>query len=269
MDISTLLGLIIGFGSLILAFIIEGGKVGGLIVGSAALIVFGGTIGAVMISYKIEDFIKIPGLLIKSFTKINKDISELIETIISLAKKARQEGLLSLEEELKRNDLDDFLKRGLTLVIDGLDINLIKNMMDLDMYLFEQKVKKEISIFQSAGGYAPTMGIIGTVMGLVHVLGNLSSPDKLGPSIAVAFIATLYGVSSANLLWLPIAEKLKQKAESERLEKELIIEGILSIQQGENPKIIEEKLFVFLENNKKNTRNVSRVSISENIFDER
>ncbi|WP_035171957.1 flagellar motor protein [Caldanaerobius polysaccharolyticus] len=264
MDVSTLLGMAIGFGSLILAFVLEGGKVGSLVVGSAALIVFGGTIGAVMTSYKFKDFIKIPGLLIKSFTDRNVDISSLIETIVSLAKKARQEGLLSLEEELNRGDLNDFLKRGLTFVIDGLDVNLIKDMMELDMYIFEQRAKKEINIFQSAGGYAPTMGIIGTVMGLVNVLSNLSNPQELGPSIAVAFIATLYGVSSANLFWLPIAEKLKQRAESDRTVRELIIEGILSIQQGENPKIIEEKLISFLEKKEKNAHNVVP-ELSENI----
>ncbi|NLK51627.1 MAG: motility protein A, partial [Syntrophomonadaceae bacterium] len=134
----------------------------------------------------------------------------------------------------------------LQLIIDGTDPELTRNMLETEMYAVSDRHKVGIGMFESAGGYAPTMGIIGTVMGLVHVLGNLSDPGSLGPAIALAFIATLYGVGSANLIWLPIASKLKNKSGKETLIQELIIEGILSIQAGENPTIIREKLLSFL-----------------------
>lgn len=245
MDITTLIGLLVGVGCMVVAFLMDGGHLMALLKPTAAIIVFGGTIGATVAGYKLEEIKTVPQLLRIAFTEQNVDIVGLIRQLAGIADKARREGLLSLEQELA--DVEDrFLRQGLQLIIDGTDPELTRNMLETEMYAVSDRHKVGIGMFESAGGYAPTMGIIGTVMGLVHVLGNLSDPGSLGPAIALAFIATLYGVGSANLIWLPIASKLKNKSGKETLIQELIIEGILSIQAGENPTIIREKLLSFL-----------------------
>ncbi|HHW57474.1 MAG TPA: flagellar motor protein [Clostridia bacterium] len=249
LDIATIVGIVLGVGSLIYAFTLEGGTVASLIGVSAAIIVFGGTIGATITSYSMEDLKKVPKLLARAFTSEKENYIEIIKYFTYLAQKARSEGLLSLESEIESEEIkkfDPILKESLELVVDGSDMELIRTTMENKIYIEDMEAKKEAGIFESAGGYAPTMGIIGTVMGLVHVLSNLSEPDKLGPAIAVAFIATLYGVSSANLFWLPIAQKLKNRARIKRTERELILEGSLSLQAGENPKILERKLMTFI-----------------------
>lgn len=251
MDIATILGLLIGVGSLALAFVLEGGHLGALIVGTAALIVFGGTIGATIISFHIEEIAKLPEVFLDAFKKQNFDVERLIKRMIELADLSRREGLLSLEQTIYSTE-DEFLKKGIRYIVDAVDLNLTRDLLELEIYVFEQERLRLIHMFEAAGGYAPTMGIIGTVMGLVHVLSNLSSPESLGPSIAVAFIATLYGVSSANLFWLPIAEKLKLNLEKEKNIKEMMLEGILSIGQGENPSLIGEKLATFIIKKTKN-----------------
>ncbi|WP_339061314.1 MotA/TolQ/ExbB proton channel family protein [Tepidibacillus marianensis] len=159
---------------------------------------------------------------------------------------ARREGVLAIEQHYQKMEDNPFLKEGLMLVVDGVDPQLIREILEIEIANIEARHDKGSKIFDMAGGYAPTMGIIGTVMGLVHVLGNLSNPDSLGPSIAVAFIATLYGVSSANVLYLPIGSKLKARSQMEILIKELEVEGILSIQAGENPQMLRKKLLAFL-----------------------
>lgn len=247
MDISIIIFLIISFGSLVIAFILEGGHVAGLLVGTAAMIVFGGTIGAVGVSFPIKSLKRIPGALKIAFTNQNKDKIELIKYFAQVSQKTRQNGLLSLEGDLGGSDIDPFIKKGLQGVVDGLDPSLLRDMLNLEVEMVNERHKESIAVFDAAGGFGPTMGIIGTVMGLVHVLSNLSDPDSLGPKIAVAFIATLYGVGSANLLWLPIASKLKALNRQELLEKELIIEAIISIQEGINPGTLGEKLGGFLD----------------------
>lgn len=248
MDLATLLGLIIGFSMLIGGFVLEGGHVGSLFLISPAVIVFGGTIGAVMVSYSMKDVKKIPKLFMETFRTRKNNEDELIEYFGKLAEMARKEGLLSLEsfvDEDKNTSLDPMLKEGIKMVIDGTDGELIKNMFENEIYIKEQMRKSEASMFEAAGGFSPTMGIIGTVMGLVHVLGNLSAPAELSKSIAAAFIATLYGVTFANIVYLPIASKIKQRAKQEVLEKQLIMEGVLSVQTGENPSILRRKLATF------------------------
>ncbi|MBC7324514.1 MAG: flagellar motor protein [Moorella sp. (in: Bacteria)] len=245
MDLNVILGLIIGFGSLIIAFILEGGHPGALLALTAGMIVFGGTIGATIIGFSREEILNVPRLLKIAFREKTIDLSQTIEKIVSYAVMARKEGFIRLEKELAVVD-DAFLKAALQLVVDGTDPEQTRNVLEQHIYATSERHATGISIFEAAGGYAPTMGIIGTVMGLVHVLSNISSPDKLGPSIAMAFIATLYGVSSANLLWLPIAAKLKNKAAKERLHQELILEGILALQAGRNPTLIRSTLTAFL-----------------------
>ncbi|MDD2372299.1 MAG: flagellar motor protein [Syntrophomonadaceae bacterium] len=245
MDIATLIGLLIGLGGLIGGFLWEGGTVGMLIVKTAAVIVFGGTFGAVILSFTMEEIKTVPYFLKVVFLDKKIDYLTVLDSLVETADKARREGLLSLESQLSEIN-NPFLARGLQLVIDGTDPELTRNMLEMEIEAFENKEKVGQDIFMSAGGFAPTMGIIGTVMGLVHVLSNVSDPDKLGGAIAVAFLATLYGVGSANVLWIPFGTKIKGKSAKEVLLMELVLEGILSIQAGENPRVIREKLMTFL-----------------------
>jgi len=245
MDLATLIGLIIGFTGLIGGFLLEGGHAGMLLVGTAAMIVFGGTFGATIISYPLEDLKKVPYFTKLVFINQTIDYLGVVERLVETADKARREGLLSLEAKLAEID-NDFMSRGLQLVIDGTDPELTRNMLEMEIEAFENNEKVGSEIFMTMGGYAPTMGIIGTVMGLVHVLSNVNEPDKLAGAIAVAFLATLYGVASANVLWIPFGTKLKIKAGRQVLLMEMVLEGILSIQAGENPRVIREKLMTFL-----------------------
>lgn len=245
MDLSSIIGIVLGFGMLLLAYVEEGGSLLGLLVPTAAMIVFGGTIGAVMASFSMEDIKQVPKLFKIMFTEKKYEVNDLIGILCGFAEKARREGLLSLERETANID-DEFLRQGIQLVVDGTDPALVRDILETQIDFTDQRHKIGADIFESAGGYSPTMGIIGTVLGLVQVLGNLSNPDELGPSIAVAFIATLYGVAFANLAWLPIGHKLKLKSKQERFMREIALEGILSIQAGDNPSIVKEKLRAFL-----------------------
>ncbi len=245
MDLATLIGLLVGLGGLIGGFLLEGGHGSMLMVKTAAIIVFGGTFGAVIVSFTTEELRHVPEALKNVFSQKQVDYMTVLNQIVNTADKARREGLLSLESQLSEID-DEFLTRGLQLVIDGTDPELTRNMLEMEIEAFEKEKMIGSEIFMVAGGYAPTMGIIGTVMGLVHVLSSISEPDKLGGAIAVAFLATLYGVASANVLWLPFGTKLRIKAEKEVYLRDLILEGILSIQAGENPRVIREKLITFL-----------------------
>lgn len=245
MDLATLVGLIFGFTCLIAAFLLEGGKIAGLLSYTAAMIVLGGTIGATSVSFTIADLKMIPALFAIAFKDQVYDSAKLIQNIVSFATQARREGVLSLENNLEQLD-DSFLKMGLQMIIDGIETSVFRDLMENEVYYMEQRHERGISVFETAGGYAPTMGIVGTVMGLVHVLGNMSSPDTLAPAIAEAFIATLYGIGTANLLWLPIAAKLKVRNSEEILYRSLIVEGLLAIQEKENPNFIKEKLILFM-----------------------
>jgi len=245
MDLTTIIGLIIGFGGLIGGYMLEGGHFGSLFIDTAGMIVLGGTIGAVTVSFGLDELKTVPGFLKAVFTERPIDFPGAVERLVDTADRARREGLLSLESHLHEID-NDFMRRGLQLVIDGTDPELTRNMLEMEIAAYEQSQHLGVEIFNAAGGFAPTMGIIGTVMGLVHVLGNLSDPDSLGPAIAVAFIATLYGVATANLLWIPFGTKLKVKTARQVSLMELILEGILSVQAGENPRVIREKLLTFL-----------------------
>lgn len=248
MDLATIGGIVVGFGSLIVAFLLEGGVMGSLFTLSAFMIVFGGTIGATVTSFSKEELKTIPALFREAFVERHYEIQGLIKEMVQLANMARREGLLSLEQRL-RNVEDPFVRRGLQLVVDGVESSRLRDMLETEIYCAKQRAKIGIDIFQVAGGYAPTMGIIGTVMGLVNVLGNIDNPSEIGPAIAVAFLATLYGIASANLLWLPIAAKLKSRDKKEILYKELALEGIMSLQAGEASSLMKEKLLAFVAEN--------------------
>ena len=206
---------------------------------------FGGTIGALFISFNGQQLKTLFTLFRMSFQKKHEDPLGVIEQLVELATVARREGILALEDRIENYD-DEFFKNGVRLVVDGVDPDLVRGIMETELAFIQSRHESGVAMFEAAGGYSPTMGIIGTVMGLVHVLSNLSNVSKLGPLIATAFVATLYGVSSANLIWLPIGNKLKNQSKTEMLVKELILEGVLSIQSGENPNILAQKLKVFL-----------------------
>ena len=245
MDRSTVLGLVIGFVCVIGGYLLEGGSVGSLGGESAALIVIGGTVGAVVISYPLADLKRFPQWIKIAFTERPYGNVEAYHTLIRFAEKARREGLLSLELELE-TVTDRYTRQGLQLVIDGTDPEITREILESNITVLEKRHKVGIAVFESAGGFAPTMGIVGTVMGLVMVLGNLTDPEHLAHAIAVAFLATLYGVATANLIYFPLGTKLKMKDKEEVASMEMVMNGILSIQAGENPSILKEKLKTYL-----------------------
>jgi chemotaxis protein MotA len=243
-DLTTILGLIIGLGALIGGYMWDGGHLDALIVPSAMLIIFGGTAGAVAISFPMSRLKEIPKALGMAFKEKKRDPNLIIEELVDMATVARREGVLALEQRAQENP-NDFLRDGLMMVVDGTDPELTRQILELEMDALEHHHEGWAKIFETAGGYAPAMGIIGTVMGLIHVLGNLSDPGTLGPAIAVAFTATLYGVSSANVIYLPLATKIKIRSKEQISEMELMLEGILALQAGENPQLIKKKLKSF------------------------
>lgn len=247
MDLSVILFLIVGFAALITGFILEGGHVLALFIGTAALIVFGGTIGAVGLSFPMEDIKRIPKILrvLLRYTPI--DNYKIAKQFFQLTGMARAEGILSLENGASNFGITHpLITKGLRLIVDGVETNAVYKTLVTDAENVDARHESGVSLFETAGGYAPTMGIIGTVLGLVHVLGNLDDPNNLGPKIAVAFIATLYGVGSANLLWLPIASRLKNIGEKESLSNQMIIKGLMALQQGMHPKLVIEDMSSFL-----------------------
>ena len=248
-DLSTIIGLFVGWGSLFVALLIEGGgdihRVLMFLQLSAFFIVFGGTLGATIISYPWSVIANTLNVLKQAFIQRSMDPNQVITTLVGFATKARREGLLGLEDEIANVD-DAFLKKGIQLVVDGTDIELVRNILETDLTFLETRHKLGEGIFNTMGGFAPTLGIIGTVMGLVNALAQIETATKVAHAIAVAFIATFYGISFANLIFLPIGFKLKAKTADEVLVREVMIEGILSISAGDNPRIVEEKLKAFL-----------------------
>ncbi|WP_438435375.1 flagellar motor protein [Gorillibacterium sp. sgz500922] len=254
MDITTIIGILLGFISLIAGFALEGGHLASLWIYTAAIIVFGGTFGAVIISFPLSSLKDLPAAFGMAFKESKRNPAQIIDEIVDMATIARREGVLALEQRAQDHP-NPFLREGLLMVVDGTDPDLTRQIMELEMDALEDKYEGYAKMFDSAGGYAPTIGIIGTVLGLIHVLGNLEDPDTLGPKIAVAFTATLYGVASANLIYLPIGTKIKNRSKALVSDMELMLEGILALQAGENPQLIKKKLTSFLhdKNGRKNT----------------
>ncbi len=245
MDKSTVLGLIIGFGAVVASVIAEHGDLLRLLNLPGALIVFGGCAGALLISHPLPQVMRLPRIIAKAFgPEVTMPVDQ-VEFYVKLAEKARREGLLALENDADQID-DRFTKKGLLMVVDGIDPEVVRAVMEKDMEVLAERHHRGAEMLDALGGYAPTMGIIGTVMGLVNVLSNLSQPSELGGSISTAFIATLYGVGSANLIWLPLGGKLKAKSQTEMDARRLTLDAVLSIQAGDNPRIVREKLEVHL-----------------------
>jgi chemotaxis protein MotA len=257
-DTSTLIGLVMGFGGLIFGFIYEEGNPATLIGISALIIILFGTLGAVTISYSLKDVLSIPKLFRQSMRKVSGPSPQLAQQLLEFAEKARRDGILSLEDTVE--DLEDqTLRKGLRLVVDGTESEILAEVLENDLAIEEGRLMEHAEMFEAAGGFSPTMGIIGTVMGLILVLGRLGADmTELGRSIAVAFIATLYGISFANLIWIPIGTKLKNQVKSMRMEKQMIIMGVRSIQQGESPALVREKIEGFLEEREKKELDANR-----------
>jgi chemotaxis protein MotA len=243
MDIATIIGLVLALIGVFVGYTLEGGNVMHLIAPTSFLIVMGGTIGAATLGMSMSDLKGLPKLFIKAFKSPPDRKQALLTELVELAELARRDGLLALEN---RQIEEPFLKRAMMLVVDGTDPETTRDILAMDLEAMEARHEQGYGIFNAMGAYAPTFGIIGTVMGLVHVLGNLGEPETLGHSIAVAFIATLYGVMSANLVFLPIATKLKLRSKLEVIEKTMAIEGTLAIQAGDNPRVIKEKLSAYI-----------------------
>jgi len=245
MDIATLIGITVGLAGLLAGFLIEGGHIGQLISISGFLIVIVGTLGATMASFSFRELATLPAALKTLVAHKIPDEPTVVQQIVHYAETARREGLLSLEKKLEEVD-DPFLRKGLQLIVDGADPEVVKSVLQTEIFAIQERHRIAHDIFEYAGGFSPTMGIIGTVMGLIHVLANISTPDKLGPAIALAFTATLYGVSAANVIYFPIGFRLKNITRKEINIRLLMMEGLLALQAGHNPIIIMEQLTAFL-----------------------
>ena len=241
MDILTLLGIVVGIGAIVGGNILEGGHTSSLVQLTAFVIVMGGSLGAVMLQTRLPVFMRSLAILRWIVTPPVRESDAVIEKIVGWSALARKEGLLGLETASEEED-DPFARKGLQLLVDGNEPETIRNVMEVESDAREEADILAAKVYEGFGGYAPTIGIIGAVMGLIHVMNNLSDPSKLGGGIAVAFVATIYGVGMANLLFLPIANKLKALVRMQAQFREMVIEGVISIAEGENPRNIELKL---------------------------
>jgi chemotaxis protein MotA len=240
-DLASLAGLVVGFGGIILGLVMEGGKMQDVSQVTAAIIVLGGTIGAVMVTTPQSVLLAAVRRLAVVFVDKAPDPSVITEDLIAYATKARKEGIVSLEQDAEAIE-DPFLRKALNLAVDGTDLQQIRKMMELEISLIEQNGEAEAKVYEAAGGYAPTVGIIGAVLGLIQVMKHLADIDEVGRGIAVAFVATVYGVGSANLLFLPIGQKLKGRMHALVRTRELMLEGVIGIVEGLNPKLLRTKL---------------------------
>ncbi|MGC8971033.1 MAG: motility protein A [bacterium] len=244
MDIATFLGIVGGILFVIFG-ITQGGSISTFIDPPSMLITFGGAIMATVTSFRLDQILASIQVLKVAFFSKTPDYEGTIKTLVALAERARREGLLSLDEEISSLD-DDFLKRGIQLVVDGVDPELIRNILETELSFIEERHKVGIGIFETLAGLGPSFGLLGTVIGLIRMLKQLNDPSTIGPSMALALITTFYGAFLAYVIAAPIANKLKLKSSDESLLRAIEIEGILSIQAGENPRILEQKLHVFL-----------------------
>ncbi|MBM3725603.1 MAG: flagellar motor protein [Acidobacteria bacterium] len=244
-DYGTVLGLAVAALGIVGGLLLEGGNISDVAQLTAGLIVAGGTLGAVMVNTPLDTLAGGARQLLGVFTDKPRTGRAVIDEIIEYASKARRQGLVSLEAEAARAT-DPFLKKALTLAVDGCDLGELRKMMELEISAHEERGGAEAKCFEAAGGYAPTIGIIGAVMGLIQVMKNLEDIKEVGHGIAVAFVATIYGVALANLFLLPAANKIKAKVHQEAMLREMALEGIIGIAEGLNPKLIRSKLESYL-----------------------
>jgi chemotaxis protein MotA len=241
MDPASIIGLLVAFGAIFVSMTLEGTPISGIMLPAPLFLVFVGTIGTGMAGGLFKDTTGAIGQFKRALLAKKISPDDLVDTVVKLAEKARREGLLALEDAMKEVD-EPFLKKGLQLAIDGTDSEELREILEAEVDAKRKADKQGAKIFADMGGYAPTIGIIGTVIGLVHVLANLSNPGALGELIAAAFVATLWGILSANVIWLPINNRLKRLSDVECGQMELIIAGIINIQAGANPRLVAQKL---------------------------
>jgi chemotaxis protein MotA len=253
MDILSILGILLSIVAIVGGQHLEGGHLSSIMQFTAFLIVMGGTFGAVMLNYPMPIFLKALTSLSMVFRNVHVDLKSIIAKIVELSNISRKQGLLALEGQMKTIH-DPLMAKGVQLVVDGTEPPKIREILEVEVEIFEEEFQLAGKVYESLGGYAPTVGIIGAVLGLIHVMENLADPSKLGSGIAVAFVATVYGVGAANLFFLPMGGKIKMKAKELVMGKLMVIEGLISVAQGENPRMIEEKLSGFLPTSQKKKR---------------
>lgn len=245
MDILSITGILVGVGAILLGVVLDGGDISSLLNVPALIIVLGGTLGATFLQFPPFVFIRSMKMLSWVLMPKNMNLLAQIDKVIYWSQMARKDGLLGLENALHDED-DPFIRKGLQLLVDGNDADSIRDMLELDMDAKENMGLQAAGLYEAMGGYAPTIGIIGAVMGLIHVMQNLTNPELLGQGIATAFVATIYGVGFANLVFLPVANKLKTHVQELTQAREILAEGIIAIAGGENPRNIKLRLGGYL-----------------------
>jgi len=249
MDISSIIGFILAFGSIAFGYMMDGGQLRALWMISAFIITVGGAVGSVFLAYGVGQVMQIPKLMLEVFLNPKSTVGKTIDLLVSLSKTARQNGLLSLEKAVMEDEskIDPFLKRGILMIVDGTDPEKINDILQNDIYVYEQNKSINISIFETMGAFAPAFGMIGTIVGLIQLLSaGMDDPAALTKAIGVAFITTLYGSLVANCFFLPAATKLRSRLSIYRLEKEMIIEAVCAIRNGVNPRVLQEQLSSYL-----------------------
>lgn len=245
MDIMTVIGIVVGLVAILGGNLMEGGHTESLMIFTAFFIVFGGTLGAVMVQTPLAVFTLSMKRMRWMFMPPKTNKKEMIAKIVAWSQLARKEGLLSLQN-IAEAEPDAFSRNGLQMLADGGEPETIRGILEIEMSMNETRELQAAKVWEGFGGYSPTIGIIGAVMGLIHVMNNLADPAALGPGIAVAFVATIYGVGLANLFFLPTASKLKSIANSQSQYREMVVEGLVAIAEGENPRNIDSKLQCYL-----------------------
>ena len=249
MDIATLLGVISAFG-LVLIAIFMGGGLGLFINAPSAMIVIGGTLGTTMINYPLKDILKVMSVVKNALFAKETAFAQLIQHFVNFANKSRREGILSLESEIK-SVKGEFLKKGIQLSIDGLEPDEIREILEIELDFIRSRHELGAEIFMTMGTFAPALGMIGTLIGLVQMLQTMDDPSSIGPAMAVALLTTFYGSMMANLVCIPIAGKLKTRSKEEVMAKEMTIQGVISLSNGDNPRILEQKLKAFVQPNQR------------------
>lgn len=244
MDIGIIIGVVVAFGCILLGNTLEGGHIGSIVGGPAFLIVIGGTIGAVIVQFPLAQCKASLGAAKKLMKKPTFDAAKLVDEIVEFAQKARKDGVLGLEK-VAGDASHPFLTKGLLMAVDGSDSNAIRSTLETVISQEEAHAENSAKVYEAAGGYCPTVGIIGAVLGLIHVMSNLSDINAVGTGIAAAFVATIYGVAAANIFFLPIAGRIKFRQHEEGVVMELMLEGVLAIQEGLNPKLVRERLAAY------------------------
>lgn len=245
MDRATVFGLLVSIIAVLVSVFLEGGSPAALFNLPAMILILGGTIGATLIGAPFEEFIGLPRTIIGAFKGVKADPHKIIDHLVEMAEKARKEGLLALQDDVARIE-DPLLASGINLIVDGIDPDVVRETLTTQVEMDQHKALAPVHLLEQAGGYAPTIGIMGTVMGLINVLKDLTDAAALGPHIATAFMATLYGIATANLFWLPMGVKVRNNVGMRTRMGRMIVAGVTGLQTGEAPRALREKLEIFL-----------------------